>query len=403
MVLDSQAVDRLSAGVRRERLVATALELCSIYSPTGSAGGVADRLAQMLAQDGFEVERPVAGWPAAPAVAVRFRGSQPGRTIQFNGHLDTVHLPFVGPKIEGHRLTGSGSADMKAGVAAAVEALRALRDTGLLTAGEVLLTAHDLHESPWGDGSQLDRLIDQGYVGHAVLIPEYLRDVLAVVGRGQATFQVRLSRPGPPVHEVMRPLDQPSVIAAGAELVRRFAQWNEELSSKELPYAGSASVFIGQFHSGEIYNQFPAQCLIEGTRRWLPGQDAEEVESDFRRRVEQLAADTMTRLELKYLPVRDAFYLDPDDPLVAIFQQARQLLGDAPLPLGGKPFVDDGSSFWANARVAAITHGPLAAGAHTLGEWVSIDDLVRVARLYALTAVMYCRLPGEIAIPQPAR
>jgi di/tripeptidase len=39
--------------------------------------------------------------------------------------------------------------------------------------------------------------------------------------------------------------------------------------------------------------------------------------------------------------------------------------------------------------VPAITHGPTAGGAHTLDEWVSIDDLERVALLYALTAACY--------------
>ena len=41
------------------------------------------------------------------------------------------------------------------------------------------------------------------------------------------------------------------------------------------------------------------------------------------------------------------------------------------------------------ATGAAITHGPRA-GAHTLNEWVSIDDLERVAHLYTLTAVAFC-------------
>jgi acetylornithine deacetylase/succinyl-diaminopimelate desuccinylase-like protein len=62
----------------------------------------------------------------------------------------------------------------------------------------------------------------------------------------------------------------------------------------------------------------------------------------------------------------------------------------AALPVGPKPFVDDGNTFWERARVPAITHGPRAGGQHTLQEWVSIDDLVRVARLYALTAACYC-------------
>lgn len=381
---------RLVAAVHRDRLRDTAFKLCSIYSPTGSAGEVSDALADLLRADGFPVDRPSGGHSAAPAVAVRYAGSRPGRTLQFDGHLDTVHLPFVPPKVEGDRLTGSGSADMKAGLAAAVEALRALRDAGALEAGSVLLTAHDLHEAPWGDGSQLEALIDAGYVGDAVLIPEYLTDVLPIVGRGQATWRVVLSRPGDPIHEVMRPAAEPSVIAAGAEFVRRLAKWDELLSLRSDPLAGASSVFVGQVRSGEIYNQFPKECLLEGTRRWLPEDSADSVEAEFRALVDSSAADAGVRADTCYQRVRDAFCLDPSDPLVAVLQASRAELGDEPLPPGGKRFVDDGNTFWGKARIPAITHGPLGGGAHTLREWVSIDDLVRVARLYALTAARYC-------------
>jgi succinyl-diaminopimelate desuccinylase len=388
--IDPVIVDRIASAVSRQRLTDTALALCSIYSPTGEAGEVSDRLAELLASDGFHLERPVAGWPAAPAVVARLKAGRPGRVLQFDGHLDTVHLPFVPPTIAGDRLTGSGSIDMKGGVAAAVEALRAVRDSGLLSAGEILFTAHDLHEAPWGDGSQLERLIDQGCVGDAVLIPEYLRDVLAISGRGQATFKICLARSGPTVHEVLRP-DEPNVIAAGAQLVARLMEWDQQLAQHRDEHAGCESVFIGQFHSGEIFNQYPAQCRLEGTRRWLPRQSADEVEADFRRRVEQVAAEAGVGLELEYLRVRDAFYLDPTEPIVGVFQSARQALGEPPLPIGGKRFVDDGNTFWSRARVPAITHGPSGGSPHTLDEWVPIDELVRVARLYALVAVVYCQ------------
>src|SRR5919201_410522 len=213
--------DELKRGVNRQRLVDTAVKLIAVPSRTGEAGAAADCLAQILAREGFTVERPEGGHPAAPAVVVRFDSKRPGRTLQFNGHLDTVHLPFVPPQVEGDRITGSGAADMKSGVAAAVEALRVLRETNALPAGSVLLTAHDLHESPWGLGQQLNRLIAEGYVGDAVLLPEPLADRLPLVGRGAATWKVAVRRAGPPVHEVMRPPDEPSVIAAAAELVAR--------------------------------------------------------------------------------------------------------------------------------------------------------------------------------------
>ena len=394
-MLNTPLRERLLSRVNRDRLVETTLRLVEVPSPTGDAGAVSDRLAEILTADGFDVERPDGGYARAPAVAVRFDSGRPGRTLQFNGHLDTVHLPFVPPTVEDGLIKGSGASDMKSGIAAAVEALRALRDAEALPAGAILLTAHDLHEAPWGNGRQLDQMIREGIVGDAVLLPEPLCDRLPVVGRGSATWKVHVRRKGPPVHEVMRPLDEPSVIAAGAELVARLGRLSERLSETTDPLCGAASVFIGQIHSGEIFNQYPSECMLEGTRRWLPGTDPKAVEHEFRALVDQLAKETGTTIDLDWFFIRDAFSLDSSDPFVAAFQQAHEETSGAKLAIGPKPFVDDGNSFCSLGKVPAITHGPKAGGQHTVAEWVSIDDLVRVARLYALTAIDYCGGPMD--------
>ncbi len=385
-----QQIERLRRGINRERLVNTAVRLVEVPSRTGAAGAAADRLAHILESEGFPVERPVSGHPAAPAVAVRFAAAAPGRTLQFNGHLDTVHLPFVPPGVADGRLTGSGSADMKAGIAAAVEALRALRETGALTGGSVLLTAHDLHETPWGDGSQLDQLIRAGYVGDAVLLPEYLNDRLPVIGRGGLTWKASIRRPGPPVHEVMRPRDEPNVIAVGARVVEALTQLDRRLSTHSHPQAGAESVFVGQIHSGEIFNQYPQECRLEGTRRWLPGTKRADVERELRELLAGVARDTGAAIATELHLMRDSFVLKEDDPFVAVFRGAYEALAGRSLPVGAKPFCDDGNTFWSLADVPAITHGPTAGGAHTLDEWVSLDDLERIALLYALTATLYC-------------
>jgi acetylornithine deacetylase/succinyl-diaminopimelate desuccinylase-like protein len=382
--------ERMRLAVNRRRLLDTAYELVAVPSRTGECGAVADRLAELLRSDGFTVERPIANHPASPAVVVRFGSEKGGRTLQFDGHLDTVHLPFVPPAIAEGRLTGSGASDMKGGTAAAVEALRVLRDTGALTSGSVMLTAHDLHEAPWGLGQQLNALIAEGYIGDAVLIPEPLSDHLPIVGRGNATWKATIRRAGKPVHEVMRPPDEPSVLAAGAEMISRLGRLDEGLATQSDPLAGRESVFIGQIHGGEIYNQYPQECWLEGTRRWLPGVSPAIVESEFRTLLSDLAGDTGTRIEVEWRFIRDAFRLPPSDPLVRTFQQAYTIISGQPLPLGPKPFVDDGNCFYGSRSIPAITHGPRAGGQHTVNEWVDIDDLGRVAHLYALTAVLYC-------------
>jgi succinyl-diaminopimelate desuccinylase len=385
------SIERIRHHVHRARLVETAESLMAVYSPTGRAAAVSDRLAEILAADGFDVERPSGGYPESPAVLVRLDSGQPGRTLQFNGHLDTVHLPYVPPTTSAGRLMGTGASDMKGGLAAAVEALRAVRDSGELAAGAVMLTAHDLHEAPWGDGRQLDALIRSGIHGDAVLLPEPLCDPLPIAGRGSATWKVTIGRPGAPVHEVMRPPQEPSVIASGAELVARLHMLGHELTAHAHPVCGAASVFIGQFHAGEIFNQYPQTAWLEGTRRWLPGSDPSAVERDFRARLAELAADTHTMITCDWTLIRDAFALDTTDPLVVAFNDCYPATSGRPrLPTGPKPFVDDGNSFSALAGLAAITHGPRAGGQHTDSEWVEIDDLVRVAWLYASIAICYC-------------
>lgn len=380
----------LRKAVRRERLLDTAVQLVAVPSKTGEAGGALDCLAKILANDGFIVERVAAGHDSAPAVVTRLRSARPGKTLQFNGHLDTVHLPFVAPALCDGQLTGSGACDMKGGTACAVEALRVLRDTGALGAGQVLLTAHDLHEAPWGFGQQLDRMIQDGIAGDAVLLPEPLTDYLPVVGRGAATWKVELRRNGPPVHEVMRPAEEPSVIAAGAELVRRLGLMQEDLQTRRDARAGSESVFVGQVHSGEIYNQYPQTCWLEGTRRWLPGVGRAAVEREFRSLVDGVTRDSRVQAVTEFRFIRDAFRLDETDRFVTAFQAACQVTNGAPLPVGPKLFVDDGNSFYGLGPIPAITHGPRSGGQHTVKEWMDVADMERVAWLYALTAVAYC-------------
>src|SRR5258708_6759098 len=171
-------LDIVRRHVNRERLLDTARQLVAVPSKTGHAGEMADHLDALLRKDGFTVTREAGGHPEAPAVLVRFESGSPGKCLQFNGHLDVVHLTYVPPSVEGNLLKGSGSCDMKGGVATAIEALRAVRDCSLLKKGSVLLCAHELHEAPWGLGQQLDALIRAGIHGDAVLLPEPLTNHL---------------------------------------------------------------------------------------------------------------------------------------------------------------------------------------------------------------------------------
>jgi len=393
--MDNTMIEKITRAVDEKRLLDTAVSLIELPSPTLSAGAVADRLAEILVAEGFAVERPEADWPAAPAVVARLESGQPGRVLQFDGHLDTVHLPFVAPRIENGILYGSGSSDMKGGIAAFVEALRVLRDTDAIQRGGVMITAHDHHEAPWGDRRQLLALIREGYLGDGVLLPEYLGDVLPVAGRGMAVFSIEIERDGEPVHEVLRPAGLPDVVGVGAELIQRLKALCERLSVRIAPHVGSDSVFVGRMESGEIYNQSPVKCRIEGTRRWVAAGSGPKAKRELEELLAALAVESGTRVNLvDWVVPGDAFTVDEQSPLFAAFQGAHEAVTGNVLKVGAKPFIDDGNGFMNVGGVQALTHGPCATGAHTLDEEVPVAELLRVAKVYALTAFDFCQGGG---------
>ena len=80
-------------------------------------------LATRLEPRGFEIE--IVGPPDRPSLIATHRG-RGGQSLALNGHLDTVGVegmddPFSA-RIEGDRMYGRGTCDMKAGVAAMVVA-----------------------------------------------------------------------------------------------------------------------------------------------------------------------------------------------------------------------------------------------------------------------------------------
>ena len=211
-------------------------------------------------------------------------------------------------------------------------------------------------------------LSHQGIVGDAVMLPEPLCDHLPTVGRGQACWKVAFRRPGAPVHEVMRAREEPEVITAGARLVGELARLELSLRLQSGPMGLSPSVFVGLIRSGEIYNQFPQECVLEGTRRWLPGSTCDEVDREFRGIVAESCLKTGATAEIEFRQVRDAFFLDTRHAVVTAFQESLLDVTGTTLEFGVKPFVDDGNSVWGLKNAPAITHGPRAGGpAHDRG------------------------------------
>ena len=149
--------------VNQERLVATASSLIDIHSFTGDEEAMARRMAELFEELGLAVQWQQVENGRANALGT-WRGSGGGKSLMFNGHMDTSYsgrepwlreVPGFQPKafVQDGRLYGLGISNMKGALACYVEAVRALRDAGVALKGDLLVAAvcGEIEKAQYGD------------------------------------------------------------------------------------------------------------------------------------------------------------------------------------------------------------------------------------------------------------
>ncbi len=296
-------------------------------------------------------------------------------------HLDTVPIPHDGPaRIEGNRIYGRGSADMKGACVCALEAARAL--SGRSFAGELAVVAIGLHEAPGGRGEDLAYLLHEGgFKADMAVVCELSTHDVAVAHMGQATAEITISRPGSPTHELQTPPDTPHPLLAAARVIDAVSARGAELASVEHPWVGAETYFVGEVHGGDFYNRFPTSCRIVGTRRWAPGNSFAAIEREYRALLGGVAAETGCEIDLDLRLVRDAYEIPLDEPLLlALRESYLEVTGQTLEPVGMKVVAD--GAILHQAGIPTVYHGPRGVGAHADVEYVELDELERATRVY---------------------
>ncbi len=377
-----------------ESIKALTLDLAAIPSPTGDSQAAAEEYGRRLHDIGLDVDvtYEIAG---SPNVAARLRGLGGGPTLQLAGHLDTIPTPHDPPHFADGLLYGRGTADMKGGLAAMAETARVLKQHGVRLKGDLLLTAFGLHEAPGGHGEGLRALVQRGVKGDAAIVCEVGGRGLPIAGKGMGIFEITVRRSGDAVHELQRAPGTPNPILAANRVLARLEALADQLAAVPVADVGPESIFIGMVQSGDFYNRVPVTARIVGTRRHSPDKTFDDVQRELRALIAQVQAEDPSgqiSIDLAFQPVRESFRLDPSEPLVGIVRGAYQDLMGASLPLIGISVVADAPILMREGNVPTVYHGPLSDRAHSDLEYIALDELVRVTRMYILCALRYCRL-----------
>ncbi len=384
------AAARAFRRIRPERLLEDTYRFVATPSPTGSEEAFATLYAAHLTSCGLEVSLDHE-WPQSPSVVGWWRGAGGGPTLQLDGHTDAIPVPHPAPALDrrGGVVRGRGAADMKGGLAAIAEAVRALREAGVRLRGDVLVTAHGLHEAPLGDQRTLRSLLRRGVAGDAALVAELGHDHLPVAAKGMSIFRIEVSREGRVLHEVELERPETNPLAAVRQVLDRLDQRARDLRLVDRPLVGAESLFVGQVHGGDFYNRVPLTAEVVGTRRYAVPHSLATVRAELETLCREVASGCGLDLRVQLQEVGMPYELDRDEPIIGAVQRAYLRATGAALPVGGAGAVGNAADFVAHG-VPAVYHGVNQATAHSDDEWVGVQDLVRAARVYAASMVEYC-------------
>lgn len=338
-----------------------------------------------------------------------------GRHLVLSGHLDTKPVadanwnvdPF-GAEVEGDRLYGLGSGDMKSAVAAMlVAASRLARDAPSCGRLSLLFTADEENGSAYGAHHVAQNVpleADGVVIGEPGGIHEDY-DRLHLVSRGIA--RLRLIARGLQGHSSLS--DELGTRNAGIDAARLVAAVADflDLGTPENMHdfdGWTPTVNTGMAYRGGVgFGVVPGVMAVDTEVRLLPGMRREDVDEAFNALVERVSEETGGDLRIEYdRPPNDwlpATLVAADDPLA----EAARATCQAVLDVDPSPSVFPGTTdaTWFDALQGVPTLPALGPGllrrAHAADEWVSITAVRQAVDIYAYLAAAYCSggtIPG---------
>jgi len=292
-------------------------------------------------------------------------------------------------------LYGRGSCDMKSGLAAGIFAVKALQNLGFNPQKDVLIESVIGEES--GGVGTLTSIV-KGYRADAAIIMEPTRLVMCPVQAGALTFRVKV--PGQAIHASMKRSGVSAIekfyhiLDAANELERRrHESYHNPLYPDPL---GVAPISFGTVQGGEWHSTVPNEVIVEGRYGVLPGESIETARKIFADTIQSAAANDPWLKDNP--PVLEWFEgqfesgeTDVRDPIVGLLSDShREIIGQEP-QLQGVPYGSDLRLFTNHGKIPAILYGPGdVAHAHSVNEFVPLDEVIACAKVLALTIYRTC-------------
>lgn len=394
------AADRLLRALEADYVVGLVERLVAIPSVSGDEDAISRFTAEELQRFGFVV-REQEVLPGRRNVLATLDTGRPGPTLLFNGHLDMLPPP-VGwksdpfqPYRKSGRVIGAGVNNMKAAIAAMIGALVAL--SGLIDAlrGCVVFSGVIGECDALGLGTTF--MLQRGVRADAAINgePTDLKILTAHAG----VTQLRLVVEGRSAHVCQR--------AAGINAIAKMISLLQGVDEKVLRFTpdssfpGLPTLNVGILRGGTLPSMLADRCEALIDVRTVPSMTPESVREDLEAVIEHAVTtdpELRARAELLGPPQfvqPPPFFISKSDRIVQTVAAAHGTLLGQPPETGSlfpQIFYGTDASHLMRAGIPTAIYGPgTFKDINVPDEGIAVDDFLHVARVYALSALAFCR------------
>jgi succinyl-diaminopimelate desuccinylase len=356
-------------------------------NPPGEERACAEHLGRLLEPVGFEVAAYSYAEGRTSLIA-RLEGAADAAPICFTGHLDTVPLGNaawqrdpLGAEIDGDRLYGRGSSDMKSGVAAMAAAAMAVAGLPGRKAGLVLVFTAG--EETGCDGARflagLEKVLPRA---GALLVGEPTGNDPLIGHKGAIWLQAVYR--GVTAHGSMPELGDNAVYKAARGALHLGKHEFKAVVHNQL---GRPTLNVGSLHGGLNVNSVPDHAQIQVDIRTVPGQSNMAVWQEIQTLLGEEA-------ELARIVDVGPIASNPHDAWVAsVFELCEGITGRRMDPRGAPFFTDASVLVPAMDQVPAVILGPgETAMAHKTDEYCLVSKIEQSVALYTEIARRWMRL-----------
>lgn len=377
----------------KNRKVAILQDVLRIKSVNDHEEEVAVYLQTLLQEYGIETEL-VEYSPGRSNLIAYLDGNAPGKTLGFTGHLDVVaagdeaewiHPPFEAV-IDGDKLYGRGSTDMKGGTVALVLAMIELKMNSTPFKGRIKLLATVGEEIGTIGAKQLTEL---GYADDldGLLIAEP-SGACSFVTAHKGSMSYKVTSIGKASHSSMPQEGINAIVQLNQFIVQANQAMNEVTAQYENSKLGRTTHAVTIIQGGEQINSIPHKAILEGNIRSIPEYSNDRILALFDSIIENINSTIEGKLIIEFtqnnMPVDE-----PDDN--ALVEAAQIVLGNLPI-IGISPTTDGAQFTQANNKFDFLLHGPgIPTLPHQVNEYIEIDDYLRFIDRFANIAQEYLR------------